>query len=92
MDKREPMSKKQERKVEKMIKEAYQEGFEAGQHETTPQYKKDMVDAYEKGRKDMREEIKKVIKGMKLDYLEDDHDYNQAISDILKKIENLIKL
>jgi len=38
--------------IRQLLKKAYQEGFEAGQHEATPQYKKDMRDAYEKGKRD----------------------------------------
>jgi len=36
-----------------------------------------------------KQEIKKVIEGKRLDYLEDDHDYNQALSDILRAIDEL---
>jgi len=48
--------------IRQLLNQAYQEGFEAGQHEATSQYKRDMEDAYEKGRRDVKEEMKEKFK------------------------------
>jgi len=55
-------AKELRRFIEKVVAQSYQEGFEAGQHEATSQYKKDMEDAYEKGRRDVKEEMKEKFK------------------------------
>ena len=75
-------------KIVDLIERIYQEGFEAGQHEATPQYKKDMRDAYEKGKRDAIEGVKRKIIASILMWTEKNNEWDLN-REIKKKLAEL---